>query len=207
MRRSRKDPSGYHQGLDHSTIWDRAWVARGPAPSLGFSPLPFWAEAPPRFPVLGNHLGPFFGTLATSAVQSGKIPRIPGPGAQGGALHHVAKATSGASFAPGSRQTNPPPHLPPLHLLLPPQSNTSELRGSQLTSVQFPPQSNTSELRGSQLTSVHNTSELQVSQRTSVQFSHSVVSIFLRPCGLQDAGLPCPSPTPGAGSDSCPLSR
>ena len=188
MRRSRKDPSGYHQGLDHSTIWDRAWVARGPAPSLGFLPLPFWAEAPPRFPVLGNHLGPFFGVLATSAVQSGKIPRMPGPGAQGGALHHVAKATSGASFAPGSRQTNPPPHLPPLHLPLPPQSNTSELRGSQLTSV-------------------HNTSELQVSQRTSVQFSHSVVSIFLRPCGLQDAGLPCPSPTPGAGSDSCPLSR
>ena len=41
---------------------------------------------------------------------------------------------------------------------------------------------------------------------SSVQFSHSVVSNSLRPHELQHARLPCPSPTPGAYSNSCPLS-
>ena len=43
--------------------------------------------------------------------------------------------------------------------------------------------------------------------RTSVQFSCSVVSNSLWPHGLQGARLPCPSPTPGACSDSCPSSQ
>ena len=42
---------------------------------------------------------------------------------------------------------------------------------------------------------------------SSVQFSHSVVSDSSRPRGLQHARLPCPSPTPGACSNSCPLSQ
>ena len=42
---------------------------------------------------------------------------------------------------------------------------------------------------------------------TSVQFSRSVVSDFLQPHGLQYARLPCPSPTPGACSNSCPSSQ
>ena len=37
-----------------------------------------------------------------------------------------------------------------------------------------------------------------------VQFSHSVISISLRPQGQQHARLPCPSPTPGACFNSCP---
>ena len=41
----------------------------------------------------------------------------------------------------------------------------------------------------------------------SVQFSRSVVSNSLRPHGLQHIRLPYPSPTPGAYSNSCPLSR
>ena len=41
----------------------------------------------------------------------------------------------------------------------------------------------------------------------SVQFSHSVVFDSLRPHGLQHARLPCPSPTPRAYSNSCPLSQ
>ena len=41
----------------------------------------------------------------------------------------------------------------------------------------------------------------------SVQFSHSVVSDSLWPHGLQHSRLPCPSPTPGVYSNSCPLSR
>ena len=40
----------------------------------------------------------------------------------------------------------------------------------------------------------------------SVQFSSSVMSDSLRPHGLQHARLPCPSPTPSAWSNSCPLS-
>ena len=43
--------------------------------------------------------------------------------------------------------------------------------------------------------------------RALLSFSHSVVSDSLRPHGLQHAMLPCPWPTPGAYSDSCPLSR
>ena len=38
-------------------------------------------------------------------------------------------------------------------------------------------------------------------------FSHSVVSNSLRPHWLQHASLPCPSPTPGVYSNSCPSSR
>ena len=41
----------------------------------------------------------------------------------------------------------------------------------------------------------------------SVQFSRSVVSDSLRPHELQHARPPCPSPTPGVYSDSCPLSQ
>ena len=41
----------------------------------------------------------------------------------------------------------------------------------------------------------------------SVQFSHSVVSDSLWLHGLQHARLPCPSPTPGACSNSYPLSQ
>ena len=40
-------------------------------------------------------------------------------------------------------------------------------------------------------------------QISSIQFRHSVVSDCLRPCGLQYARPPCPSPTPGAYSNSC----
>ena len=42
---------------------------------------------------------------------------------------------------------------------------------------------------------------------SSVQFSHSVVSDSLRPHELQHARPPCPSPTPGVHSNSCPSSR
>ena len=38
-------------------------------------------------------------------------------------------------------------------------------------------------------------------------FSRSVVSDSLQPHGPQHARLPCPSPSPGAYSNSCPLSR
>ena len=38
-----------------------------------------------------------------------------------------------------------------------------------------------------------------------VQFSCSVMSDSLRPHGLQHTRLPCPSPTPGVYSNSCPL--
>ena len=40
----------------------------------------------------------------------------------------------------------------------------------------------------------------------SFQFRHSVMSSSWQPHGLQHTRLPCPSPTPGASSNSCPLS-
>ena len=42
---------------------------------------------------------------------------------------------------------------------------------------------------------------------SSVQFSRSVMSNPLRPHESQHARPPCPSPTPGVHSNSCPLSR
>ena len=43
---------------------------------------------------------------------------------------------------------------------------------------------------------------------SSVQFTSVAQScLTLRPHGLQHARLPCPSPTPGAYSNSCPLSQ
>ena len=41
----------------------------------------------------------------------------------------------------------------------------------------------------------------------SVQFSRLVMSDSLQPHGLQHARPPCPSPIPGAYSNSCPFSR
>ena len=40
-----------------------------------------------------------------------------------------------------------------------------------------------------------------------VQFGRSVMSNSLRPHELQHARPPCPSPTPGFHSNSCPLNR
>ena len=48
---------------------------------------------------------------------------------------------------------------------------------------------------------------LEVFPLSSVQFSHSVVSDSLRPCELQHARPPCPSPTPGVHPNSCASSR
>ena len=45
-----------------------------------------------------------------------------------------------------------------------------------------------------------------LSTESQSQFGHSVVSDSLWPHGLQQARLPCPSPTPGACSNSCPSS-
>ena len=47
--------------------------------------------------------------------------------------------------------------------------------------------------------------KLPLTQLSSL-FSHLVVSNSLWPQGLQHAGLPCPSPSPRACSNSCPLS-
>ena len=44
-------------------------------------------------------------------------------------------------------------------------------------------------------------------REASVQFSRSVVSDSLRPHELQHTRSPCPSPTPGVYSNSCPSSQ
>ena len=48
---------------------------------------------------------------------------------------------------------------------------------------------------------------LHTVQFSSVQFSHSIISNSLRPHALQHARPPCPSPTTGTYSNSCPLSQ
>ena len=48
---------------------------------------------------------------------------------------------------------------------------------------------------------------VSVSATITVQFSCSVMSASLRPHGLQHSRPPCPLPTPGACSNSCPSSR
>ena len=49
--------------------------------------------------------------------------------------------------------------------------------------------------------------QIYVYQFNSVQFICSVVSNSLQPHGVQHASLPCPSPIPGACSNSCPLTQ
>ena len=49
--------------------------------------------------------------------------------------------------------------------------------------------------------------EGKINHFSSVPFSSSVMSVSLQPQGLQHTRLPCPSPTSGACSNSCPLSR
>ena len=46
-----------------------------------------------------------------------------------------------------------------------------------------------------------------ISKFSSVQFSHSVASDSLRPHELQYARPPCPSPSPGVHSNSCPSNQ
>ena len=47
----------------------------------------------------------------------------------------------------------------------------------------------------------------QHSERSVTQFKHSVISNSVQHYGLQHARPPCSSPTPGACSNSCPLSQ
>ena len=48
---------------------------------------------------------------------------------------------------------------------------------------------------------------INLSLTSSVEFSHPAMSDSLRPHGLQHTRSPCPSPSPGDWSNSCPLSR
>ena len=55
---------------------------------------------------------------------------------------------------------------------------------------------------------IHFALQQKLAQQFSlVQFSHSVVSNSFRPHGLKHTRPPCPSPTPGAYSNSCPSSQ
>ena len=54
---------------------------------------------------------------------------------------------------------------------------------------------------------IFNSSLFHCKNTNSVKFSHLVVSDSLRPHELQHARPPCPSPTPGVHSNSCPTSR
>ena len=71
-----------------------------------------------------------------------------------------------------------------------------------------PPLSHQWSSRQSILVFLHKAQVLESSvECSSVKFSFSVMSYSLQPHGLQHVRSPCPSPTPRAYSDSCPLSR
>ena len=57
------------------------------------------------------------------------------------------------------------------------------------------------------VTNAQNNECIHMCNLYTVQFSHSVMSDFLWPHGLQHSGLPGPSPTPRAYSNSCPSSQ
>ena len=58
-----------------------------------------------------------------------------------------------------------------------------------------------------EITGLHNLlCTVNLLQLSSIQFSHQVMANSLRPHGLQHARPPCPSPTHGVYSHSCPLS-
>ena len=58
-----------------------------------------------------------------------------------------------------------------------------------------------------QSTQTQNKWGFKVRYALSIQFNLSVMSDSLQPHGLQHARPPCPSPTPGACSNSCPSSQ
>ena len=89
---------------------------------------------------------------------------------------------------------------PSIHL--PPQINSALRQWNFYFSLSQPKYSNItkSSLAGQRL------GKATDSHSSSVQFSHSVMSDFTTH-GLQHARLPCPSPTPGAYSNSCPSSQ
>ena len=62
-------------------------------------------------------------------------------------------------------------------------------------------------LKNIKLSNRRQTQKISLCDLISIQFSRSVISDSLWPHGLQHTRFPCPSPTPGAYSNSCPLSQ
>ena len=84
-------------------------------------------------------------------------------------------------------------------------SYTSEQRGKGLVSFVLVLLSNTNKQQEKNFNRINNLWKLSL--LSSVQFSRSVVSDSLWLHGLQYTRLPCPSPTPGACSNSCPSNQ
>ena len=82
---------------------------------------------------------------------------------------------------------------------------TSEQRGKGLVSFVLVLLSNTNKQQENNFYRIKNLWKLSL--LSSVQFSRSVVSDSLWLHGLQNTRLPCPSPTPGACSNPCPVSQ
>ena len=82
---------------------------------------------------------------------------------------------------------------------------TSEQRGKGLVSFVLVLLSNTNKQQENNFYRIKNLWKLSL--LSSVQFSRSVVSDSLWLHGLQNTRLPCPSPTPGACSNSCPSNQ
>ena len=84
-------------------------------------------------------------------------------------------------------------------------SYTSEQRGKGLVSFVLVLLPNTNKQQEKNFYRIKNLWKLSL--LSSVQFSRSVVSDSLWPHGVHHARLPCPSPTVGACSNSCPSNQ
>ena len=77
----------------------------------------------------------------------------------------------------------------------------------QLPNPEIEPQSLVSPTLAGGIQFIYNIILVSVVQHSSVQFTCSVVSDSLQPHELQHARPPCPSPTPGVHSNTCPSRR
>ena len=103
-----------------------------------------------------------------------------------------------------------PTLLDPMDCNLPGSPAMEFFRQEYWSGLPFPSsghQSQVSALQGDSLLSKPLGKPNHIIQFSSVYFSCSVVSDSLRPHELQHAMPPCPSPTPGVQSNSCPSSQ
>ena len=156
------------------------------------------------------------GSVLEASPQRGRrLVRIPSLAASGELLQRqeawhsgrVLAAASSKALASTLHSSGPPgPGHAKRHTAHPPEACTAPCRASPGEDVGEGPRVGALPLDLCDLGQVPALTP-QPAFFSSVQLSRSVMSDPLQPHGLQHARPPCPSPTPGAYSSSCPLSQ